>query len=174
MWFVFVLAPLAAGVVSTIVKTTGGAKFVTVGIGVMAWQKSRGYRAGEGQLTDRANNGKYWGVEPNIDSTYDLNQALGVLAGSLDKEFAPYIGKKFDMTKSEAEQLRAMVIPATDAAQQAEQAKAFLRRYPHPDSQDIAVQAFKQLKKAAHPVLVFLKQFPEKRVKDVAKNDHSR
>ncbi len=166
MWFLFVLPPLVAAASATILKTTGAGKLVTAGIFVMGWQVTRGYRAGEGQLTDRANGGKYWGISPDLDSDYDLNQGLGLLAAMMGKEFEPYIGKKFDMTESEGEQLRAMVIPAVDAAQQAHQAMLYAQRRNMPDAPRIAAELLKEMKKVAHPVVVFLRQFPKKRVKD--------
>lgn len=166
MWAIFIIVPAVTSIATAFAKMVGGTKMVTAGLGVVGWNLTHGHRPGEGRLTKRPMNHTYFGIEIDIDSEYDLNQGLGVLAATLPADFEPFVGKKFDMTISEDEMLRAVVIPAIEAVKNANQAKELYRAFPkEAEARQMAMEAYKAMRAAAHPVSLLLRQFPKRRVK---------
>lgn len=166
MWAIFIAVPAVTSIAAAFAKMMGGAKMATAGLMVTGWNLTHGHRPGEGRLTDRPLNNTYYAIEINIDSEYDLNRGLGVLAATLPVEFAPLQNKKFDMTISESELLRAVVIPAMAAIKTAHEAKEIFRAFPkEAEARQMAMQAYKTMREAVYPVALLLRQFPKRRVK---------
>lgn len=165
-WAVFIAIPATTAVVGSVVRLTGGPRLAKMGLVILGWNRAKGYRPGEGQFSDRPEGNSYYAVEANLDSRYDLNQGLGALAATLPVDFKPFEGAKFDMTLTESELLRSMLIPAVDALKGATEAKELYRAYPQEaEARHIAMEAYKNMRKAVQPVIVYLKQFPAGRIK---------
>jgi hypothetical protein len=167
MWFIFILPVAVASSVAAMFSVTTGMNFVLFAIGASEWQRRRGHRAGEGRLSEREN-GTYYGVGLDQYSDHDLSMDLGRLAHQAPTSFEPFVGKKYDFTKGEGKLLRAIVAPAIAALNELEGIKINLEMDPtNEDLQQLLFAAVDNLGTLLNPILVYLEQFPAKRVKKV-------
>lgn len=171
----FVAVPAAIAAATALFSAVGGMRLVVTGIGINEYQRRRGHKAGEGRLTQRENH-KYYGVSIDLNSEHDISHELGILAGVFEEDFKPFIGKRFDMTTSEGQMLRAMLKPTMKAAKDLREVGKLLQAMPtEPEVQTMAAEAFKNARMSLRPVTMLLEQFPTKRVKsEVEKDNNSR
>lgn len=153
MWSLFIVGPAIASLTSTIVSLTGGAKFVAAAITAEQWHRQKGYRPGEGHLTRRAVGGNY-GVRFDENSPYNINRVLGSLKKiSLFNELKTM---KFDMTESEENLLRAMLLPVEAAMKDMEAALS------GDIDTELLEEVSKRLMEVILPVKTWLQDFPRK------------
>lgn len=165
--FLFILPIVLASTMTTLFSLTTGMNFVIFGAAAMEWQRRRGYRGGEGRLTEREN-GMYYGVGMDKNSDHDITRDLGRLVQFAPSIFGPYTGKKYDFTKSEGELLRAIVLPAVQALNELEGLKIALEEDPaNEDLQAALFLAVDNLGRLISPIITYLEQFPSKRIKRV-------
>jgi hypothetical protein len=174
MWFIFVLPMAVASGVAALFTVTGGMNFVIFAVAGAEWQRRRGHKAGEGRLSEREG-GVYYGVGMDDKSDHDISRDLGRLAHYAPKSFEPFTNKRYDFTKSEGILLRAILAPAIKSLNEFEEIKTILDQDPnHDDLQEALFTAIDNLATLLGPIIVYLEQFPEKRVKKVNADDSSR
>jgi len=165
--FLFILPIVIASSLTTLFTVTTGMNFVIFGVAAMEWQRRRGYKGGEGRLTEREN-GMYYGVGMDKESDHDLTRDLGRLVQVSPSVFEPYMGKKYDFTKSEGEMLRAILMPAIQSLNELEGVKIELET--DPSNEDLQAALFlgvENLGRLISPIITYLQQFPSKRIKKV-------
>ena len=163
--FIFLLPALIISSTAVLFTVTGGIHFVIVATAVAEWQRRKGFRGGEGGFSKREANRPY-STTADPGSDHDISMMLGVLATALPTVFSPFLHKRYDLTNTEGEQLRAMLVPAMQAFDNLEEVKALMTE--NPDSEDLLAvleKAVTELGLAVRPIVVFLEQFPTKRVK---------
>jgi hypothetical protein len=160
MWSFFILGPAVVGVASAISSLTGGMNFVAVAMAVLELQRRRGYKPEEGQFTERAGN-NYYAVCFDTKSDYDLNRDLGRTAEAVPSHFESLAKFKFDMTKSEGEMLRALLMPVIDMLDKLDEVKSAVVNDNDLNRLD---EIAKQLIASIIPLQVWLAQFPRKKV----------
>ena len=161
MWSFFIIGPALTAIATTLASMTGGMNFVVVAVAVSELQRRKNYKAGEGQFTERAGN-TYYGVRFDKSSSYDLSQDLGRVAGAVPSLFESLIDLEFDMTKSEGQFLRAMLVPVMDMLPGFEEAKTMA---VDEDGMFLLNEITEQLVAVIIPVRAWLAQFPRKRKK---------
>lgn len=163
--FIFILPVLVASTVAALFTVTTGMNFVIFAVTTMEWQRRRGYKGGEGRLT-RRENGTYYSTGLDQNSDHDLSYGLGLLAHQLPTVFEPFIGKRYDFTESEGQMLRAILEPAIVAFNELDGMKAMLEEDPNNEEVQQALFAMTDnLGMLVRPIIVYLEQFPTKRVK---------
>lgn len=163
--FIFILPILFATTATALFTVTSGMSFVVVAATAAEWQRRRGYKGGEGRLSKRENNA-YYSTALDKHSDHDLSNGLGRLAAQMPTIFEPYLNKRYDFTKTEGELLRAIVDPAVVALNELEGLKVALEQ--EPDNDDVQQALFAtvdNLGMLVRPIIVYLEQFPTKRVK---------
>lgn len=165
MWFIFLIVPTAITAASSLFGATRGMAFVVTALGLDQWQRRRGYRLGEGQFTERENNG-YYKVDLNTLSDHDLSARLGDLAAAFPKELAPYAKRRYDFTKSEGEMLRAVLAPVLFGLSNLVEVYAIYREMPDdPEALALVIATEDNLRTLLRPVIVFFEQFPTRRTR---------
>lgn len=159
MWSLFVVLPSLTAIATVLSSLTGGMSFVTIGVAVIELQRRRGYKPGEGEFTERAGNA-YYAVCFDSQSEYDLNRELGRIAENVPSMFQDLIKFKFDMTKSEGEILRAMVISVIEHLDKLEDVKDDAVANGNIEALNSAT---KQFISAVLPMRTWLAQFPRKK-----------
>ncbi len=163
--FIFILPVLFITTSVAFFTASGGMTFVFIASTMTEWQRRHGYKGGEGRLTEREG-GHYYATKPDINSDHDISLGLGLLAQQLPSVFEPYVNKRYDFTKSEGAQLRAMVIPAMSVLNDLEETKASLGEDPgNEELQVLLLLTIENLGMLVNPIVIFLEQFPRKRVK---------
>ncbi len=162
---IFLLPVLLATSAAALFTVTAGSNFVIASIAVLEYQRRQGYKGGEGRLSEREA-GAYYSTKLDQNSDHDLSINLGRLALHLPTLFAPYIDKKFDFTKTEGELLRSIIHPAVQALNELEGVKIMLEQDPgNEDFQSMLFAMVDNLGMLVAPIIIFLEQFPSKRVK---------
>lgn len=167
MWFLFILGPAIVGVAGALFSLTGGMNFVVAAVATNEWHRRRGYKPDEGQFTERANDA-YYGVGFDKNTDYDLSRNLGLLAATLPSLFNPFVNKRFDFTKSEGEFLRSLLEPAMQAHEAVQMAQEAVLDRQDEESMQFLQAAIDGLGVVVVPVVRYLEQFPDKRVKDMS------
>lgn len=158
--FILLFAPFAFA--SAVVSLTGGATWMMAAAISSQLHRQNGYKPNEGHFTERCQN-QYWGVWFDINSEYDLNRGLGELSAALPGIFP--CSKKFDMTQSEGEFLRAMMAPALAGLADFRAAKELVADMHGTDeSFELLYAEADKLASIAFPIARWLEQFP--RTKD--------
>lgn len=164
---IFLLPVLLVSTTFALFTATGGTSFVIITLGAMEWQRRKGFRVGEGELSEREND-HYYSTKMDKDSDHDLSMGFGRLASFLPRQFEPYTGKKYDFTKSEGHLLRSMLQPAIEALDQCEEVKEALKEDPgNAELIQIFPAMIDNLGKLVTPIIIYLEQFPRKRVKKI-------
>lgn len=165
--FLFVLPIAVASSVAALFTVTQGMNFVIFTVAAMEWQRRRGHKVGEGRLSEREND-TYYGVGMDQHSDHDLTRDLGSLAHYAPTVFAPFMGKKYDFTKSEGKLLRAILLPAMQSLAELEGLKIALEEDPeNEDLRDALFAAVENVGRLINPIITYLEQFPEKRIKKI-------
>lgn len=163
--FIFVLPVLLITTGAALFTVTTGTNFVIVAMAAAEYQRRKGYKGGEGRLSEREA-GAYYSTTFDKNSDHDLSMDLGRIAAQLPTLFAPYVNKKYDFTKSEGQLLRAIVQPAILALNELEGAKISLEQDPgNEELQQVLFATVDNFGMLVHPIIVYLEQFPSKRVK---------
>ncbi len=166
MWFLFVLVPAATSIVSTVFSLTGGVTTGAIAIATNYSQTRRGYRPGEGSLTERTND-TYYGVVFDEHSPYALNRDLWRLFKATPGPLAKFATKKFDLTRSEGELLASLMVPAMSLVGDMEAAKSLVMEHGH-EAIDLLMEITSNMAIMLEPVVHWLTQFPQTRIKDVS------
>lgn len=163
-----ILAPiLLFSTAAALFTVTGGSNFVIAALALEGYQRMMGYKAGEGRLSERESS-SYYSTKLDKNSDHDLSHSLGRLAAQARDLFAPFVDKKFDFTKTEGELLRSMVRPAILALEQVEAVKLMLEQDPGNEQVlEVLHSSVDNLGMLIGPIIIFLEQFPKKRIKDV-------
>ncbi len=165
MWGLFILPIAIPSILSAVVGLTGGMKWVMAAAVNAQFHRRKGYKPNEGHFTPRCQD-RYFGVWFDSESSYDLNRDLGELAEVLPGIF-PMIGKKFDMTISEGEFLRTMMVPALRGLVDFRAAKELvIEMGGSEDSFRLMYAQLEDLANAAIPIARWLEEFP--RTKDMS------
>lgn len=164
MWGLFILPIAVPSILSAVVGLTGGMKWVMAAAVNAQFHRRKGYKPNEGHFTPRCQD-TYFGIWFDSKSSYDLNRDLGKLAEALPGIFP--IGKKFDMTMSEGEFLRTMMVPALGGLADFRAAKELVTEMSgSEDSFQLLYAELENLANAAIPIARWLEEFP--RTKDVS------
>lgn len=166
MWFLFVAVPAAVSALSAVFSLTGGTTTAAVAVATNYSQRRCGYRPGEGSFTERAND-TYYGVMFDGTSPYDINRDLWRLGSAIPGILGKFMGKKFDLTKSEGELLMSLMIPAMSAVADFEAAKELVIECGH-EAVDLLLNMTDQMAATIQPVAHWLEQFPKLRIKDIS------
>lgn len=164
MLLVFVMVPALVSAAGAAFSLIGGMGFVTTAAAINGWQRYKGYKPGEGHLTERANN-KYYGVCLNISDSYDVSQGLGKLAQAAPKMFSKFVGHEFDMTRTEGEFLRVLMAPALVSAGDLDAAKELVTELGDDEAMNLLYETADRLAAVVLPVVRWLEQFPKARVR---------
>lgn len=133
------------------------------------WERNYGYKKGEGRLTEREGGGHY-GVSIDETSDNDISRNLGYLAKTIPPAFTELIGRKYDLTISEGETLRTILFPAMKILEEFEEIKAVYKEDPNNEEVlHILGKSMEILSATVGPVVMYLQQFPRKRVKVIKK-----
>lgn len=166
MWFIFPLIPAVMSSIAALYTVTKSSNFITFASGALLWNNVHGYKRGEGELTDREG-GEYYGVGIDETSEHDITRDLGRLSKIMPSPiFAELINRKYNLTISEGELLRAMLHPAVAALSEFEEIKVAYTENPQDeDLLQFLMKSMELLTATVGPIVLYLKQFPKKRVK---------
>lgn len=166
MWFLFILVPAASSVAGSIFSLTGGPKMAALAMATNELQRRGGYSPGEGALSERAQDMPY-SVYFDSEDDYGLNRDLGFLSESLRSLFEPYLDSKFDVTKTEAEFLRTMLLPAMVSLEHLQSVRELVIENSIDIDQAMPLidDATDKLAYTARPVLAWFEKFPKTRTK---------
>jgi hypothetical protein len=110
-WFLIPAIPAVAAVVAT----KYGAKRAVVELTANEYNRRLGYRSGEGPLSPREGGGL--GVLVHANSSSDLGNSLALLAEVYPETLSMFVGKLFEMTLSEGQDLRTLLQPSKHIAE---------------------------------------------------------
>lgn len=165
MWFLFIIPSVVAAGVAALFTVTTGMNFVIVALAGEMWQKRQGYKPGEGWFSEREG-GIHYGTGLDEESDHDISRSLGRLAHRAPATFALYLNKKFDFTKTEGDLLRSILLPAISKLDELEDWMIDMQENPRDEEVGrLVLELAGELGKLVEPVLMFLSQFPNKRVK---------
>lgn len=163
MWFLFIAVPAVASVTASLFSLTGGMKFAVTAVVTEGIQRKRGYRPGEGHFTERVND-LYYGVWADPEATCQISRNLGKLTLAVPSLLGTVSRKKFDLTLSEGEFLRLLMLPALAALEDLAAAKQLVEEQGDQEAIDLLIATTEQLGAVTLPVAYWLEQFP--RVKE--------
>lgn len=162
MWFLFVLVPAATSAAAALFSLTGGMSFVVVAATTSEWQRRKGYKPGEGHFTERVDD-TYYGVRLDSDADQDLSRDLGRLSAAAPGLLSKFAKKKFDLTTSDGEFLRSLMVPAIALVEDFETIKTMAAQESKPEVIDLLISMTDQLAAVVIPVARWLEQFPRVR-----------
>jgi hypothetical protein len=164
MWFIFPAMTALFSVSAALFSLTGGMHFAVVAAAASEWQRRKGYKAGEGELTQRAND-KYYGVRLDDQSGYDLNKNLGRLSNIVPGLFEKMVDKEFDLTISEGEFLRTLLSPTLVHLGNIEEVIELVTQENNQEMIGVLSELTELLKVAIVPVVRWLEEFPAARTR---------
>lgn len=150
--------------VASIVSLTGGVTWVAAASATNLLSRLKGYKPHEGPLTPRAC-GKSFGVRFDELSEFEINRWLGRIGAALPSLFTMRT-QCFDMTISEAELAKVMLIPIMPRLADFEAARELvIEQLGSEESLELLYEELNKLADVAIPAAKWLEQFPESRRK---------
>lgn len=170
MWSIFILPVALLGVVSAFLGMVNGGTILVITVAADQWQRSRGYKSGEGVFTDREG-GHVFGLRVAKEST-DLGQFLWGMTEAFPDMFEEFSGTSFDLTESEGEFLRCLVQSAQLqlksyldlVSQEGDETEETTGQFDLPPLEELELRE-RQLRAALAPVVKYLKEVPSGRVR---------
>lgn len=178
MWFLFVVPLALFGAGTAMLGMVNAGTIVVITVAADQWQRSRGYKPGEGVFTDREG-GHVFGLrlakealendpENDPENASSLELFLVGMSKAFPDMFGAFVGKSFDLTASEGEFLRSMVRAAEGQLNEYKDLASELRDDEEEDETELLAElSFRkeQLVAALSPIVLYLKNVPGTRVR---------